>query len=135
MHIARRIGVGLGDLSGECLDQGYREIAGPCRGLSQRREIKRTGLASIRDRGRRACRNDAGRGFRTRQRGFKIEHVLEIGRIIADGPHGGARQHGCEQRREGGAHDARDLTIPVRSCQSPSISASLLRCEYASPVA
>jgi hypothetical protein len=120
MHMARGIRVGLGDLSGERLDQGDREIAGTCRGLGQISEIERACLAGFRDRARCVCGYDAGRRLGARKRCFKIQHVLEIGSIIADRAHGGARQHGSKQRGERSAHDARDLTILFRLCQSQS---------------
>ena len=47
MHIARGVGVGLGDVGGERLDQGDREIAGSGRGLGQGGEIERSGLAGL----------------------------------------------------------------------------------------
>ena len=40
MHIARGIGVGLGDRGGQRLDQRDREIAGPRRGLGQGGQIE-----------------------------------------------------------------------------------------------
>lgn len=48
----------------------------------------------------------ADSGLRPCQRGLEIEHVLQIGRIVADRPHGGARQQRCEQGREGRTHGA-----------------------------
>jgi hypothetical protein len=65
---------------------------------------------------------------------LEIQHVLEIGSIIADGAHGGARQHGSEQRGETSAHDARDLNHPVSASSNPALvrtAESPLRCEYA----
>src|SRR5205809_6536666 len=139
MHIARGIGVGPGDLSGERLDEGNREVAGACRGTGQINEIERGGLASFRDRTRGTSGDHAGRSLGARERRFKIEHVLQIGRVIADRAHGGARQHWSEHRGERSAHDARDLTILFRPCQSqsanPKCFKSPLRCEYASLVA
>ena len=138
VHVARRVSVGLGDVSRERFDERNRNIAGPRRGLGQGREIERAGLAGFPDRARRSRRDDTCCRLSARQCGFKIEHMLETGDIVADGAHGGARQHWCEQRGEGSAHDARDLTIPASLCQSqsadPNPPASLLRCEYASPV-
>ena len=40
MHIARGVGVGLGDVGGQRLDERDREIAGPRRGLGQRGEVE-----------------------------------------------------------------------------------------------
>ena len=40
MHIARRIGVGPGDIGGECFHKRDREIAGPRRGLGKGAEIE-----------------------------------------------------------------------------------------------
>jgi hypothetical protein len=61
MHVARGISVGLGDIGGERLDQGDREIAGSCRGLGQTGEIERACLAGLRDRARYVCGDDTGR--------------------------------------------------------------------------
>jgi hypothetical protein len=121
MHVARGIRVGPGDIGGERLDQGDREIAGGCRGLGQISEIKRACLAGLCDRARCISGDDAGRCLGARECCFKIEHVLEIGSIIADRAHGGARQHGSEQRGESSAHDARDLIILFRPCQSQAL--------------
>ena len=99
MDIARGIGVGPGDICGERLDEGNREVAGARRGLSQCAEVERRSLAGFLDWARRACGDDAGRGFRARKRCFKIEHILETCDIVAYGAHGGARQHGGEQGR------------------------------------
>ena len=97
MHITRGLGVGLGNGSRQRLDQRDRKIAGFCRSFRQRGQIERPGAAGSLNRPRRFCRNDAGGGFRPRQRGLKIEHVLQIGHVVADGAHGSARQHRREQ--------------------------------------
>ena len=133
MHIARGLGVGPGDLGGERLDEGDGEIAGARRGLGQCRKIERFGLAGLRDRARRARGDDAGCRLGARQRCFEIEHVLEACHIVADGAHGGARQHGREQGREGGAHDARRPNHSRPPLPIPKLPI-LLRCEYASLV-
>ena len=134
VHIARGIGVSPGDAGGECLDEGDGEVAGARRRLGQISKIERLCFAGFLNRAWRACGDDADCRLGARERGFEIEHVLEACHIVAYGAHGGARQHGCEQGREGGAHDARDLTIPACLCQSQSNSTGLLRCEYASLV-
>ncbi len=97
MHVARRIGVGPGDIGGERLDQRDREIAGPDRGLGEGAGIECFGLAGLRDGAGRRCGDDPGCRFGAGQGCFKIEHVLQIRRIGADRAHGGARQHGREQ--------------------------------------
>ena len=48
---------------------------------------------------------------RARKGRFEIEHLLEACRIVADGAHGGARQHGSEQRGKGHTHIARDTYL------------------------
>ena len=40
MHVARGVGIILGDVCGQHLDEGDREIAGPRRGLGERGEIE-----------------------------------------------------------------------------------------------
>ncbi len=123
MHIARGLGVGLGDIGGERLDQRDREIAGPRRGLAPARQDRTTSALQAAAIGAAALSGMTPVSrFGARQRCFEIEHVLQARHIVADGAHGGARQHRREQGREGGAHDARDLTIPAGLCQSPKRS-------------
>ena len=117
VHIARGVRVGLCDGSGKRLHQRDCEIAASRRGLGQRRDIKRLGPAGLRDRRCRACRNHTCRRLGARERRLEIEHVLQIGRIVADRAHGGAGEQRCEEGRQGGAHAARDLTIPA--CRLP----------------
>ena len=38
--IARGVGIAFGDVRGQCLDEGDREIAGPRRGVRQRRQVE-----------------------------------------------------------------------------------------------
>ncbi len=40
MHVARGVGIHLGDIGGQRLDEGDREIAGPGRGLGQGGEVE-----------------------------------------------------------------------------------------------
>jgi hypothetical protein len=126
MHIAGGFGVGPGDAGGERLDQRYCNIAGFRRSFSECGQIKGLGVAGSLDRPRRGCRDDAGGGFGARERSLKIEHVLETGHVVADGAHGGARQHRREQGRESSTHGVRDLTILSHLCQPRSAGASLL---------
>ncbi|OIQ74173.1 hypothetical protein GALL_441770 [mine drainage metagenome] len=121
VHIARRVRISLGDVRGQRLDEGNCEVAGPPGGVGQGGKVEAIRLAGTSDRAGRACRNDARCGFRARQGRFKIKHLLEACHIVADGAHGGARQHGREQGGERGTHDGRDLTIPAGLCQSQSV--------------
>ena len=118
VHIARRIGASPGDLGGECLDKRDREVTGARCRLGQCAEVERTGFAGFRNRIGRARGDDAICRLGARERGFKIEHVLEACHVVADGAHGGARQHWCEKGREGSAHDACDLTVSAGLCRS-----------------
>jgi hypothetical protein len=119
MHIARSLTICLGDVSGQRLDEGDREIAGTRRGLCQSDKVERAGVAGSRDRASGARWNHARRRLGAREGCFKIEHVLQTRQIVADDAHGGARQHGGKQGRERGTHGAGDLTIPAGLCQSP----------------
>jgi len=123
VHIARRIDVGLGDIGGERLDEGDREIAGARRGLGQGGKVNGWPCRTSRLY-RQHLRDDAGCRLGARKCGFKIKHVLEIAQVVADRAHGGARQHGGEQGRQGSAHDARDLTIPP-ACANPKAFAQV----------
>ena len=101
VHIARGIGVGPGDIGGERLDEGDCEIAGAGRRVGEGGEIERRGPAGVLDRARRGRGDDPGSRLGARKRGFKIEHVLQIGHVVANRAHGGARQHRREQGRRG----------------------------------
>ena len=90
MHVAGGFLVSPGDFCGERLDERDRQIAGPCGGLGQISEIEGAGLAGLRDRLGTRRRDDADGGLRARQRRLEIEHVLQVGQVVANRAHGGA---------------------------------------------
>ena len=92
VHVARGLGIGLGDLGGERLDQRDRDVAGGDRRFAERGEVVALGAAGGRDRIDRRGRDDADRRLGARQRHLEIEHALQPRAIIEDRTHGRARE-------------------------------------------
>jgi hypothetical protein len=98
MHIAGCLGVCLGDLGGQRLDQRNGDIA-RCHGfLANGGDVVAVRAGCLGDGIDRDRRDHADRGLCARQRYFDIEHVLQAGAVIDDGSHRRARGQRREQR-------------------------------------
>jgi hypothetical protein len=100
MHIAGSLLVGLGDFSGQHLHQRDGNVTAGHRILGDLAEIEPLGAAGIGNRRDSLGGNDAGRGFRPRQRRFEVEHPLQPRLVVRHGAHRCAGKQRCEQGGE-----------------------------------
>ena len=77
MHVACSLGIGLGDIGGERLDQRDGQVAGTGRGFGQCCEVELLRAAGGTDRACCGLWNHPGGGLGARQRRLEIQHVLE----------------------------------------------------------
>ena len=101
VHVARGLGVGLGDFGGQCLDERNGHSGGLDRLLAERRDVITLGVRGFRDRIDAGCRDHPDGGLGARQRHLDIEHVLQPRAIIEDGTHRRARHQRRQQRGRG----------------------------------
>ena len=118
VHIPRGGRVGTGDLRGQHLHQRNRKISRLYRSLGKCWTVERLGMTGVRDADDGTGWNDADRGFSARKGVLEVQHMLQIDFIVAHSAHGGARQQGCEQGRQGRTHDARTLSNAQKRANS-----------------
>ena len=118
VHVTCGGRVHTGDLRSQHFHQRNRQIAGLHGCFGQRGAVERFGVTGFCDADDGAGWNDADRGFSARKGVLEVQHMLQIDFIVAHSAHGGARQQGCEQGRQGRTHDARTLSNAQKRANS-----------------